>query len=198
MEIAGSLLWSLEPSTGPYPKPDESSPHHTSLTKIHFNIIPHLRLRLPNRLIPSRFPSKILHTCPSHPILLNFIILIILGEEYKLRISHQFIHHWHKNSPRKHPQSTFYVHNIMLYREATSLSILPRVGVNYKTGFWIGWLDLLNLIHWHSSRLQANTALWLFYTLSTSPLHTHKISKSLLVISWRRTYNSLTGTLNHT
>jgi hypothetical protein len=34
MEPKGSLLCSQEPSTGPYPEPDQSS-----LSKIHFNIV---------------------------------------------------------------------------------------------------------------------------------------------------------------
>jgi hypothetical protein len=64
-----------------------NSPSYFS--KIHFNIIPHLRLSLPSDLLPSGFPTKILFapirsTCPTNLILLELIILIILGEEYKL------------------------------------------------------------------------------------------------------------------
>jgi hypothetical protein len=52
----------------------------------------HLRLGLPSGLFPSGFPTNNLYTFhfspihatfPAHLILLDLIILIILGEEYK-------------------------------------------------------------------------------------------------------------------
>jgi hypothetical protein len=39
MEPEGSVPCSQEPSAGPYPAPDQSSPCHPILYKIHFNII---------------------------------------------------------------------------------------------------------------------------------------------------------------
>jgi hypothetical protein len=53
----------------------------------------HLRLGLPSGLFPSGFPTNYLYTflsspnratCTAHLIFFDFIILIILGEEYKL------------------------------------------------------------------------------------------------------------------
>jgi hypothetical protein len=38
-EPEGSLLSSQELTTGPYPEPDESSPHFNTLFNNHFNII---------------------------------------------------------------------------------------------------------------------------------------------------------------
>jgi hypothetical protein len=55
MEPEASLPCSQEPSTGPYPKPDRSSPYHLFLSKIHFNISSHLRLGLPSGFFPSGF-----------------------------------------------------------------------------------------------------------------------------------------------
>ena len=39
MEHKGSLLCSQKFTTGPYPKPDKSSPHFPILFKFHFNTI---------------------------------------------------------------------------------------------------------------------------------------------------------------
>jgi hypothetical protein len=43
MEPEGSLPCLQEPATGPYPKPDESSPHPKPyVPNTHFNIVLHL------------------------------------------------------------------------------------------------------------------------------------------------------------
>jgi hypothetical protein len=56
----------------------------------------------------------------------------------------------------------------------------------------------LHLIDSHSSGLQCDVTLSLFYTLSSSPLLTHYDSRSSVVVSWQRIYHSLTVTSTKT
>jgi hypothetical protein len=80
MEPEGSLLHSEEHTACPSPVPDQSDPCPPShLLKIHFNLIPHLRLGLPTGLFSSGVPTKTLYapllsptrvTCLAHLILI--------------------------------------------------------------------------------------------------------------------------------
>jgi hypothetical protein len=79
MEPEGSLPYSQDPSTGPHPEPDQSSPYHPILRSILILSI-HLRLGLPSGLFPSFTPISYMHSssphsfympCPSHPPLLT-------------------------------------------------------------------------------------------------------------------------------
>jgi hypothetical protein len=84
-------------STYKYPEPDPSRSHHPILSLQDPPILStHLRLGLPSGLFPSGFSTNDLYvvvfssiraTCPTHLILIDFIILIVLGEEYKSRSS---------------------------------------------------------------------------------------------------------------
>jgi hypothetical protein len=92
-ESQGSSPHSQQPSNGPYPEPDESTPHSPQPISPRSILIQssHLRLGLPSGLFPSGFPTKTLYTflpttvratCPAHLILLDFICLIISGDEF--------------------------------------------------------------------------------------------------------------------
>jgi hypothetical protein len=93
MEPESSRPFSQEPPTGPYPEAERSSPPYLRSILILFT---HLRLGLSSGLFPSGFPTNSLYqflsapiraTHLSHLIFLDFFILIILGEVYKLRSS---------------------------------------------------------------------------------------------------------------
>jgi hypothetical protein len=67
MEPEGSSQCSQEPSTGPYPEPDQSSPYYLILRSILILSI-HLRLDLPSGLFPSGIPTNILYAFLFSPI----------------------------------------------------------------------------------------------------------------------------------
>jgi hypothetical protein len=100
-----SILWNpkvhyrvhMSPSVL-YPEPDRSSPYHLHPVSLRSILIlsTHLRLSLPSSLFLSGSPTNILYsflfspirtTWHAHLILFHLIILIMLGEEYKLRSS---------------------------------------------------------------------------------------------------------------
>jgi hypothetical protein len=73
---------------------------------------------------------------------------------------------------------------------------MSRVWVTYKMG--VGLYDWINAPYSDNSLLQAITALLLFYTHYSSPLHTSYVYQSSRVVSWQRMYHSLTVTSYHT
>jgi hypothetical protein len=125
MELEDSLPCSQEPSTGPYSEPDWSNPSYLKWILI----VIQLHLGLHSGLLPRGFNTNVLYaflcapihgTCRGHRILLDLSVLIILGEECKLR-SFSIIYFsatppsltslWSEYSPQhpvlKHPQCMF-------------------------------------------------------------------------------------------
>jgi hypothetical protein len=65
MKPEGSLPWSQDPATGPYPESDESSPHHHTVFIYLFiysfilMLFCHLHLALPHIFFSTSFLTKI-------------------------------------------------------------------------------------------------------------------------------------------
>jgi hypothetical protein len=88
MERDGWFPCLQEPTTGPYPEPDESNSHPIPyFPEFHFGLL--------SGLSHSGFPMKTVYlflispmraTCPAHFIPIDLITLTISGEEYKLWI----------------------------------------------------------------------------------------------------------------
>jgi hypothetical protein len=129
MEHEGSLLSSQKPSTGTYPKPDQSCPYHPNLF-LHdqFQYYTHLYLGLPRGLFPSGFSTNNLYTdlfgpihvsCSANLISIDLTILIMPGQSISYEVPHyalssnflslclSLVQYSSQYHVLKHPQSIF-------------------------------------------------------------------------------------------
>jgi hypothetical protein len=89
-ESEGLLLYSQDLATGPYPEPDESSPYdpilflQDPLICVQVFLVVSFLLAFPPKPRYELLFSPMCATYPAHLIFLDFNILIICGEEYKL------------------------------------------------------------------------------------------------------------------
>jgi hypothetical protein len=89
MQHEGSLLYSQEPSTGPYRQPDQSSPYHPTISIRAILILPnHLHLRLPSGLFPSGFPANSIYAFFFAPFVLYVLpIIYSLSRSFRLYLA---------------------------------------------------------------------------------------------------------------
>ena len=159
MEPEGSLPHSHVITTCPYPKPARSIPCSTPhFLKIHPNIIFPSRLGLPSCLLPSGFPTKTLYTplpspihttCPTHLIILDFIMQEILGKQYRSLSSSlcSFLHSIVTSSPLRTSilLNTVFSDTISL---RFCLILKDKALYPYKTTGKIIVLRTLHTFHW--------------------------------------------------
>jgi len=148
MEPAGSSQNSKESATFPYSEPDQSSPCPNPTFWRSMLILSSHRVGLPCCFFPLDFPTKTIHapflvpitaTCRVNLILLDFIIRIIFGDEYRSLISSLRI--LLRSPVTSHVLGPNIILSILFSNslsQSSSLNMSDQVSRSYKIGkaFW--------------------------------------------------------------
>jgi hypothetical protein len=192
MEPEGSLPCSQEPSTGPYPQPNQSSQYQPILYRRSILILPiYLRLGIPIGLLPSGFPTSISYalifpiraTCSVHRILLDLIIIIILvtakGGNIKIHlkewvVKYEFIK---GNILKRVYWTSFWYCSIIMYIHHSSSRVIlyilyfnSRVFTESLVAYWIQVLAFLLPLTWHD-KASHSPDFYLYTFVRADPYH---------------------------
>ena len=147
-----SILGQPNPVHAPIPLPKDSSQYYPPIYAWVSQWS--LSLRFPNQNPVHDSPSLMRATCPAHPILLDFITLTILGEQYR-SLSSSYVIFLHSPVTSSHlgpniPLSPLFSNTLSL---RSSLNVIDQVTHSHKTTGEIIVFHIMLCVHFAISLL---------------------------------------------